>query len=394
MKKQSVLLWGNGKVLKENIFWIRQLYEVKGITGKDVVKTDISKGLFTLDEALKINYDKIMVTTSKYYFEIRNKLIENYHINPDCIIYFLDEFNEERRVSFGTKNKSVTMYIARVPYLSSNHGFMNLLEGIFYVYDYCCKKRYELLIDMKNYYTSYAGENYGKVNVWEEYFLQPSKYSLNEAYESKNVIIGNIDTAIKKTKYMSWKEVRKKEIDDCIILGKLYGEKFIYSLVLRERINSELKRINWNEKRILGVVARGTDYIVLKPKGHSIPCSCDQYIKYIKDYMLCNDYKYIYLATEDLDVFNNFIKEFTEETLIFSDQKRISLNKHKCLMDVQLYEKDDGYIRGMEYNLVIAMLAKCDALIANCLCGAVAGALLLNMGNYSHIEIIDEGTYE
>ena len=74
MKKQAVLLWGNGKALKENIFWIRQLYDVKGITGKSVVETDLSHGLFTIDEALNINYDKIMIT-SMYHDEIRNELI-------------------------------------------------------------------------------------------------------------------------------------------------------------------------------------------------------------------------------------------------------------------------------------------------------------------------------
>ena len=191
MKKQAVLLWGNGKALKENIFWIRQLYDVKGITGKSVVETDLSHGLFTIDEALNINYDKIMIT-SMYHDEIRNELIWHYHISCDDIIYFMDEFNTEKRISFGSKNKGITMYIGRVSYAIYKNGFMNFLEGAFCVYNYCCKKGYELLIDMKNYYTSYAGERYGKVNVWEEYFMQPSKYSLDEAYESEDVIIGNI----------------------------------------------------------------------------------------------------------------------------------------------------------------------------------------------------------
>ena len=391
MKKQAVLLWGNGKVLKENILWIRQLYDVKGITGKSVVETDLSEGLFTIDQALKINYDKIMIT-SMYYDEIRDELIGYYHINRDDIIFFLDEFNVEKRISFGTKNKGVTMYIGRVSYAIHKNGFMNFLEGVFYVYDYCYKKGYELLIDMKNYYTSYAGEKYGKVNIWEEYFMQPSKYSLDEAYESEDVIIGNI--TVEEMNSFSWKEAYKKWIDNYIFLGKMHGEKFIHSLTLRERINREITRIKLEEKRILGVIARGTDYVVLKPQQHPIPCPCDRYIRCIKSYMRYNDYKYIYLATEDLDVFNYFVKEFDKETLLFSDQKRISLNEHKLLMDIKLYEEDDGYMRGMDYNLVVAMLAKCDALIANCLCGAVGGALMLNRGKYSHIEIIDEGIYE
>ncbi len=54
---------------------------------------------------------------------------------------------------------------------------------------------YELLVDMKNYYTEYSGlDRYGIVNVWEDYYEQPSKYTLDEAYQSKKVILSKFDS--------------------------------------------------------------------------------------------------------------------------------------------------------------------------------------------------------
>lgn len=408
MKKQSVLLWGNGKVLEQNFSWIYQLYEVIGITGGDVRSAKLYKGgvwTFQEDEAVKLKYDVIMIT-SMYYEEINDKLVNRYQIPPSQIIFFLDEFRKKRNVSFGTKNKDITIYVWRLPYPKHKNGFMNYLEDLFVACFICEKQGYELVVDMKNYYSEYMrGRECGSVNVWEEYFKQPSKYTLEETYESKHVILNdNIDVGALEGRILDsigghkgisnniYADVRTY-IKVVTFLGKRYGDRFQYSETFKEKVYNEQIRVFRDKVKVLGVIARGSDYLSLHPKGHPIPCENIQYIERVKRYMIRYDYQYIYLATEDLEIYHQFENAFLSEHMLSSEQKRVAGCGKHLLMDIKLHNEDDGYIRGMEYNLVIAMLAKCDGIIANCMCGAVVGALLQNGGKYKHIEIMDNGVY-
>lgn len=391
--KESVLLWGNGRVLKENIFGLKTMYNVVGITGENVRENDAKNDLFAETDAIKLKFDKIIITSTLYHAEIKQKLVQQYNILPSRIEYIMDEFQESRRASFGIKNKDVTIYIGRLPHFCEKCGFMGIFIWGVHLYQYCSEKGYELVIDTKNYYSLYGGDRYGRVNMWEDYFLQPSKYTLDEAYESQNVILGGLDDREKKI----FPE-QSPSIESVVHLSKLFGNRFIQSEILKEKVSLEQSRISRNTsgRKILGVIARGTDYIYLKLKNHFIPCTTSQYIEYVKKYMMQFGYQYIYLATEDLDIYNQFVEAFPPEYLLSSDQRRVSMseNDKMALMQVKLYDKDDGYVRGMEYNVIISMLANCDGLISNCMCGAAWGALFLNAGKYGHVKIMDQGKYD
>lgn len=406
MRKKLVLLWGNGQVLKQNIVWIHQIYEVVGITGENVKENDLNKGLFTEDEANKLCYDMVMIT-SMYFEEIKEKLINHYHIAPSKIIHFLDEFRKQRRISPGIKNKNITIYIWRMPYQKRKNGFMNYLEELFVAYHICEVQGYKLVVDMKNYYSEYMrGKGYGSNNVWEEYFQQPSEITLDDAYNSKNVILGEyIDVSAVELEILRNMNIQECRLNNLFLENKLYikvinflsekyGNKFQYSTVLKEKVYDEQIRLFKDKMKILGVIARGSDYLARHPKGHPIPCETKRYIEYVKKIMTQYNYQYLYLATEDLEIYYEFKEQFSATSLLFSEQKRVADCGKHLLMDINFYDKDDGYIRGMEYNLVIAMLAKCDGLLANCMCGAAVGALLQNAGKYSHIEIMDNGIYD
>lgn len=390
--KQKVLIYGNGNTYEKNIYWIKQLYTIVGITDAKITTTETEKKEYKIKDAIELDFNIVLVT-SVFWDEIKRNLIENFNVEASSIHWFLDEFSNERHVSFGSRNPDITFYIYRAHWQESKNGFFNFFCRAIA----CCYKAhqlgYELLVDMKNYYTEYAGiERYGIVNVWEDYYEQPSQYTLEEAYQSKNVLLSKFDDEqynypnLSNEKYLSnkwWSEGYKA-------LGGMF--QFIQGSCLREYVDKEKKRLRLSRK-VLGVLARGTDYISLKPKKHPLPYNTDFLINECKNRLLSREYEYVYIATEDLDILEKFQSSFGEQ-LLFSDQIRMRQNVNKVLMDIKFQRKNDGYLRGLEYCVVINILAECGSLLANCNCYGALGAIAINGGSYITCEVMDSGFYE
>lgn len=395
MKKEHALLYGNGPTLKKNICWIRQLYEVSGITDTNMLQSQPELGLFTVEDALLLDYDVILVT-SYYYSEIREYLIQACKVREDLIRFCLDEFHVERHLSFGDSNPETVFYILRAHWDEHKNGLFNFFSAAVTAYYHTRKKNQELLIDMKNYYTEYAGlERYGKVNVWEDYFSQPSGYSLEEVYQSRNVILSKfndelyVDADISEYPHLS----NKWYTDTYEKLSRMIGNRFKFNSHMLAHLRQEERLFRNRAGGVLGVLARGTDMIYLKPENHFIPYDTDCFIAYVKQWMKRESYDFLYLATEDLDILERFQFHFSD-SLLYSEQQRTRQTGDKMLMEIQFDRENDGFLRGKEYATIIHMLSLCDALVANCICGGVLGALVLNGGKYKQIEVLDAGIYK
>ena len=72
--------------------------------------------------------------------------------------------------------------------------------------------------------------------------------------------------------------------------------------------NRIIKTIFQDSKNVLGVLLRGTDYIAMKPRGHPIPPKTEDVIKNVKLLDNKNKYNWIFLATEDNNIRDIFIK--------------------------------------------------------------------------------------
>lgn len=268
--KQKALLYGNGNTYLKNICWIRQLYDIVGVTDSKHEASCKEEGIYKVEDAVGLTFDIILVT-SVFFDEIKNTLAEKFCVDETKIFWFLDEFSNERHETFGEKNPDITFYVFRAHWQEHKNGFYNFFARAIAS---CYKARqmgYELVVDMKNYYTEYAGlERYGAVNVWEDYYEQPSRYTLDDVYQSKNVVLSRFDDEgynypkLSPSEYLSnkwYSEVYEK-------LGKMF--RFTPSRMLQKNIDEEMERLNMSGK-IFGVLARGTDYITLKPKDHPIP---------------------------------------------------------------------------------------------------------------------------
>lgn len=232
------------------------------------------------------------------------------------------------------------------------------------------------------------------VNIWEDYYKQPSSYTLEEAYQSKNVILSKFDD--RKYNMPMLTDIGKRYLSNLwwVETYKMLAKMFVITpnRVLKGHIVEEIERFTMLEGA-LGVLARGTDYVSLKPKNHPIPCDTELLIDKCKKRLSSGLYKYVYIATEDLDILEAFKKAFGER-LLFTEQERVNQNVKKALMDIKFPRNDDGYLRGLEYCTVIEVLARCRGLLANCCCYGALGAIAANGGRYIECDVLDAGKYD
>ena len=146
----------------------------------------------------------------------------------------------------------------------------------------------------------------------------------------------------------------------------------------------------FGENRILGVLARGTDYINLKPRNHPIQPTVSQIIEKTEEVMDKYRCTYIFLATEDQEIFNDVKRYFGDKLLALDMTRYVTLGKQN-INDMCSERNNDKYLKGREYLLSIWLLSQCNCLVAGNV-GGTHGALLMSPG-YDYSYVFDLGLY-
>ena len=141
----------------------------------------------------------------------------------------------------------------------------------------------------------------------------------------------------------------------------------------------------------MGILARGTDYITSRPKGHPIQPTVEQIIKKAKEVAKIKSCKKIYLATEDATIFQK-LKETFGDRLVAPEVERYETKGSENINDLVSKNEKDKVQKGKEYLLSILMLANCDCIVAGN-AGGTHGALLMGKG-YEYQYIFNLGVYE
>lgn len=318
--------------------------------------------------------------------DILKKIIPDFLIN-----YYRNRKYGEYKKSFGSENADKTFYVI---------GFKDLAGGVFWIVNkalmhisYALDNGYIPVIDYKNNETQYTGEDeLGRVNIWEKFFKQPCGYDLDDIKNSKNVVFSCKYASPDNQHFMGNFYDDRKKIE---YFRSLYKNYIKYSERVREYLtHSEL--ILKGKGRILGVLCRGTDYVTMKPGGHPIPPSTEKVIEKAKEVMRMQNCDYLFLATEDEEVFQLFFREFGEK-LIVNQQKRISkkqLSQGKVLSSIKMdlaRTGEERFISGLQYLEAIYLLSKCNCFIG-VRCGGTKGALILSDG-FEYEYTFDLGVY-
>lgn len=160
-------------------------------------------------------------------------------------------------------------------------------------------------------------------------------------------------------------------------------------------IISEIEKVKVNtpfsqNKRILGVLCRGTDYVQKRPFNHPVQPKPWEVIEKAKAVMHEQNCEYCYLATEDKEIVELFKKELGEK--VFTSQQIYYENPQgKMLSEVNEETGTDVYGKNVEYLTALYLLAECDCFIGGRTSGTVA--VLLFADGFDYFYTWNKGRY-
>lgn len=293
---------------------------------------------------------------------------------------------KERRVSLGEENPDKTFFVVRratckvglFSYVMTNMGMVKQ----------ALDRGYIPVIDMQGNANTYLEDDeIGRKNAWEFYFEQPCGVTLEDIAKSKNVILGG--GLIQEGNWYPGSDIAGNQ-EICEEWRTFFKRYLIVNKdILRETEN--LHKEMFGSGKTLGILCRGTDYINNRPKNHPIQPDPDEVIQKAKTVMRDYACEWIYLATEDEEIYKRFSKAFGNKLKV-TEAKRCADTGNKNINDIAYQRKQDRYLKGKEYLMNILLLSRCDCLVAGSV-GGTYGALLMSEG-YEYQYVYDLGVYE
>lgn len=306
--------------------------------------------------------------------------------NSQNIIYSL--LWHKTSSSYGDDNSEKT--IVMLDYSCDDEGLVSIMNCAFAHVMWILDRGYIPVINLNAYPNQYL--NSEEENMWEYFFEPVSEITVTDAYKSKQVI-----SAIEND--MSWCDFHINPYQRKYMKLYDYNTEFGSIIRLNEETKKHISEIIpkkiLKENRVLGIVARGTDFrneAAIK-SNKTWRCNVVEINKFLE---ACNFYKkkfncdYVFVATEDVEFFNKFQDYFGQELLSVS-QKRVTYDytnqEYKPVKD--LLEIEDGKKAGRDYLAIIQSLAECNVLLYNVECGAVQLAWRWSQGKYELFQCID-----
>lgn len=152
------------------------------------------------------------------------------------------------------------------------------------------------------------------------------------------------------------------------------------------------------DKKVLGVLLRGSDYIVANFAGSYHTPSIEICLDYIRKKFAEGSYEKIFVASEDSDYIDIMLNNFPGKVVVVA-QERFKAKDVENVKYISEYEKkkyhgsdyDKAVIDNtINYFYAIYLLSRCESLISNCMCSGVAMARSFNGGKYGSIDIISQ----
>ena len=322
------------------------------------------------------------ITDIEQWLPFRKKL---YHIKKSIE-------GRERRVSYGCENPDKTFYV--IGQDDKGGGLFWLVNKTVMHIAYAEEKGYIPVVDYKSHVTQYTKDGeLGKYNIWEMFFVQPAGYGLEDIEHSRNVIINKMSPSPRKKFLMGQQEFydRPERIE-------FFRDIFKRNIFLNKETAAYLESMRYkylgDGTRTVGVLSRGTDYVLLRPKGHPVQPNTEMLIGDVRDTMEKYSCDRVFLATEDADILNEFRKSFGNR-LVYIDQKRTSkkeMSGRKFLADERALDKErNQQEEALQYLTAIHLLTQCQCFLGG-RTGGTKGVLLMAEG-FEYSKVYDLGMY-
>ena len=152
------------------------------------------------------------------------------------------------------------------------------------------------------------------------------------------------------------------------------------------------------DKKVLGVLLRGTDYIIANFAGSYHPVTIDESVDVVKEYLDKYSYDKIFVATEDETFLEKMLETFPGKILAVSQEryKVADFNNLKYISELEKKQNTgDAYNASVEdttvnYFYAMYMLSRCESFISNCMCSGVNIVSSFNDGKFVRNEILSE----
>ena len=305
-----------------------------------------------------------------------------------CFFWLVEKKTEPllQETSFGTEheNKRFLVIRRRDRYAGLfSYFYTNLCWML-----YACERGMVPVVDMQTHRNLYQRwRDWRRVNSWDIFFEQPFDYSLRDVSNAAHVlIVTGVDFDVCKLPVDVWDS--SPWANDRLRLVREFVREHIK--IKTERLaayrNEELESAL--PSGVVGVFARGTDYVTVKPHGSTVQPPAEMVINKVREYLSngCKSER-IYLVTEDRSVACRF-KEAFGDKLILSKQRFVEYDGGLLGDNADVVGAVD---RGAAYLKAIVDLSRCKSLIAGRANGA-AGAMLLTAG-YDYTYFFDLGSY-
>ena len=349
-----------------------------GLPGKEIfMKSDWNESAGGLLEGVSDNVLHIGTRMPKN--ENISRLTENRVAMIDEVMTYTFCFSN--LTHFGDKHPDKKFFV--IDGVFSIEGIFGVRDKVLTMAEFAKSKGFipvfYIINSTDNMYSDFKGDD-----IWGKFMKQPGGTTLDDIKEAKNVYISPNANCLNIMRYMM-----KCDTDES---GRLDWSHGFYNDRVEQYI-SERKSLLKEPKETLGVLIRGTDYQKTKMPGHNKHADVPMIVEKIKEIETEHPYKYIYLATEDIEILDE-MKNIYGSRLIYTDQQRFKIEPGQLLANLHgedTKEKGKGFRLGVEYLCTLRLLSMCDSLLASGGCGGVDEALRENGGRYRMTYIFDLG---
>lgn len=240
------------------------------------------------------------------------------------------------------------------------------------------KKGYVPVVDLLNFPSDLR--NSTDENAWELYFEQPAGVSAQDVYGAKNIIFHGDET--ENILYIGDVDVNKSYVNYDVVIDEskefaewcqnkeliqrfqtFWKKNIRYNDYVKKYIDTKYKELIGEDKNVLGLLCRGTDYISLRPPGHYVQPAVDEIIAKVKEIVDKFQCTKIFLATEDADILKHLKQKFGGR-LVYMDVPRVNYYDGIQLSDLYKKQKMDLFQRQLNYLTEMEILARLPYLIA------------------------------
>lgn len=352
-----------------------------------------------LNKVFKIKNFKEIDNSHKSYFIIIKQIIIIVLIILCNKIYY----NQNLSNKFNNNEFDDSILIKQIKNDYNNNKFAIIKNkcitcGLFAFYKHylgCCRlllsMGYIPIIDLKSFRNIFNGFNKNSLNKnpYEYFFNQPYGFKLEDIQKKgKNIIYYKCDNSYILPYYGIFKNK--------ILIDYWHNIAIKYMPIKAEIIKEAdiiKKYLFKNSKNILGILARGTDYLTRRPRSHPVQPKLEVYFNDIKDMDNKNKYDWIFLTTEDELIRLKFIKKYGTK-LKFYKKKNHKFKYNYKKREMLCFNKNiKGNIDYMKVYLInIIILSKCLDIITSRTSGAKA-AFIFSKG-FRNIKVYFFGSYK